>query len=154
MLLHWCSGKILSRIRIQSAFGFCLLLCFKIQPAARTLLCSLMDHSQVVPDAVCHRHMLRFVCPSQLEFDNILSIKLNPVPKAKYHKCLRHLRKAQAHSLGWIVRCSIAWFIYMRVSEITAAGFCGLCGGVNSFAGKAHYALLWKFGSLHKLPLL
>lgn len=24
----------------------------------------------------------------------------------------------------------------MCVSEITAAGFCGLCGGVNSFAGK------------------
>lgn len=25
----------------------------------------------------------------------------------------------------------------MCVSEITAAGFCGLCGGVNSFAGKS-----------------
>ena len=24
----------------------------------------------------------------------------------------------------------------MCVSEITAAGFCGLCGGVNSFAGR------------------
>lgn len=136
MLLHWCSGKILSWIRIQSAFGFCLLLCFKIQPSARALPNTLADHSQVVPDAVCHPHMLRFVCPSQLESDNILSIKLNPVPKAKYHKCLRHLRKTQARSLGWIVRCSIAWFIRMCVSEITAAGFRGLCGGVNSFAGK------------------
>lgn len=40
----------------------------------------------------------------------------------------------------------------MCVSEITAAGFCGLCGGVNSFAGKAHYALLWKFDSQHNPP--
>lgn len=136
MLLHWCSGKTLSGIRIQSAFGFCLLLCFKIQPAARTLHHTLVDHSQVVPDAVCHPRVLRFVCPSQLGFDNILSIKLNPVSKAKYYKCLRHLWKTQAHSLRWIVRCSIAWFIHMCVSEITAAGFCGLCGGVNSFAGK------------------
>lgn len=151
-MLHWCSGKVLSWIRIQSALWFCFVLCFKIQPAAKTLHNTLVGLAQVVPDVVCHPRMLRFVCPSQLGFDNILSIKLNPVSKAKYHKWLRHLWKTQSHSLRRIVRCSNC-LIYTHVCFWNySCRVLWSLWGCEQLCWQAHYALLWKFGSHHNPP--